>query len=128
MVKIVNGVIVSDSEAASLMNGSDSSFNSSQSSFFAPSGGSDLTVNICSYKFNKWMIVGVVFIMTLVMGFKGLLLSCLVFFAAYLTSGPTPGTAGGMSTGGGGGGGGGSSRSGPRIVGVKDLPKPVSRG
>lgn len=79
MVKIVNGVIVSDSEHAELMGGS----NHNSSSTFGSSGSGadfDLTVNICSYKFNKWMIMGVIFVMTLIMGFKGLLLSCLVFF------------------------------------------------
>ena len=83
MVKIVNGVIVSDSEHAELMG---SSSHNSSSSFGSSGSGADfdLTVNICSYKFNKWMIIGVIFVMTLIMGFKGLLLSCLVFFGTFL--------------------------------------------
>ena len=116
MVKIVDGVIVNENEQASpLMNGNT-----------MPSNDFNLNVNICEFKFNKWMILGVVFICTLLGGFKGLMLSILVFFAAYVMGGGNN-TNNSFSVGSSQGGSAAapSTRKGPRIMGVSDLPKPA---
>lgn len=119
MVKIVNGIIVQDNDPAATGFLSDSQMSS---------GEWDLNVTICDYKFNKWMILGVVCVSTLILGLKGCILSCLVFFAAHVMSGASSAGASSAGAVGGGGSGGGGRLGRANIKGMSDLPKPVKRG
>jgi hypothetical protein len=113
MVKIVNGVVVSDNGTAA---GTDSSTSSSS----ATTGGDGY--DICGFKVTGWMIVGLLVLSLFLNGPKGLVFCGTILGAAYIfTNWSSAGSGSSSSTSASsyrlsGGGG-------PNIRTVKDLPK-----
>ena len=114
MVKIVNGMIVADN---------DTSAPKETTPFGSSLGSSDfqLNINVCGYVLDKWKIMIVVGISTLLMGFKGLILSSLCLLFMYVMNSKSNSTGGNSSFG---GSGRGPQPGRPNIKGINDYPKP----
>ena len=112
MVKIVNGMIVADNDTSA----------SKETTPFGSSLGSgdfQLNINVCGYVLDKWKILIAVAVATLLLGFKGFMLSCLCFFFLYVTNSSNNSSGGSSSIG-----GRGPQPGRPNIKGINDYPKP----
>ena len=124
MTKIVNGRIVSDSDA-----GESDANNSWGGGAMGSTSSSSGTIRLCGREFSSWSIGGGLAISLLFGGFRGLFFAITILGIAYCMGNSSSNTFNysALSTSASGSGGSAPERGRSNIKGMKDLPKPAAK-